>query len=88
MLTSKRNATRVTAIRITNSTGRRVGVVVAVDGRNIISGARSELEKGEPMYILDAWDTQEYSGWRANLSEVNEFYFTEWKDFLRRSVRG
>jgi hypothetical protein len=80
-------------IRITNSTGRRVGVVVAVDGRNIISGARSELAKGEPMYVLDAWDMHEYSGWRANLSEVNEFYFTEWKDsyaeaFGDRSARG
>jgi hypothetical protein len=80
-------------IRITNSTGSRVGVVVAVDGRNIISGARSELDKDEPMYILDAWSTQEFSGWRANLSEVNEFYFTEWKDsyaeaFGDRSARG
>jgi len=80
-------------IRITNSSGRRVGVVVAVDGRNIISGARSELAKDEPMYILDAWSTQEFSGWRANLSEVNEFYFTEWKDsyaeaFGDRSARG
>lgn len=80
-------------IRIRNSTGARVGVVVAVDGRNIISGARSELGNGEPMYILDAWDTQMYSGWRANLSEVNEFYFTEWKDsyaeaFGDRTARG
>src|SRR5690348_4572128 len=39
-------------IRIVNQSGQRVGVVVAVDGRNIISGARSELERGEPMYIL------------------------------------
>lgn len=80
-------------IRITNSSGRRVGVVVAVDGRNIISGARSELQNSEPMYILDAWSTQEYRGWRANLSEVNEFYFTDWKDsyaeaFGDRSARG
>lgn len=80
-------------IRIRNPTGRRVGVVIAVDGRNIISGAKSELERDEPMYILDAWSTQEFSGWRANLSEVNEFYFTEWKDsyaeaFGDRSARG
>src|SRR6185295_7715473 len=45
------------------------------------------------MYVLGAWDTQEYSGWRANLSEVNEFYFTEWQDsyaeaFGDRSARG
>ena len=80
-------------IRIRNSTGARVGLVVAVDGRNIISGARSELGNGEPMYILDRWDTQEYSGWRANLHEVNEFYFTDWKDsyaqaFGDSSARG
>jgi hypothetical protein len=80
-------------IRITNPTGGRVGVVVAVDGRNIISGARSELEKNEPMYILAAHDSQEFSGWRANLDEVNEFYFTEWKDsyaeaFGDASARG
>jgi hypothetical protein len=80
-------------IRITNPTGRRVGVVVAVDGRNIISGAKSGLEQGEPMYILDSGSTQEFSGWRANLSEVNEFYFTQWKDsyaeaFGDRSARG
>jgi hypothetical protein len=80
-------------IRIRNSTGARVGVVVAVDGRNIISGVRSELANDEPMYILDGWDTQQYSGWRANLKEVNEFYFTEWKDsyaeaFGDRTARG
>jgi hypothetical protein len=80
-------------IRITNPTGGRVAVVVAVDGRNIISGARSELDNDEPMYILAAHDAQEFSGWRANLDEVNEFYFTEWKDsyaeaFGDASARG
>ena len=80
-------------IRITNSTGGRVGVVVTVDGRNIISGARSELDNDEPMYILGAGSTEEFAGWRANLSEVNEFYFTDWKDsyaeaFGDRSARG
>jgi hypothetical protein len=80
-------------IRITNTSDTRVGVVVAVDGRNIISGARSELEHGEPMYILGPWQTEEFAGWRANLSEVNEFYFTDWKDsyaeaFGDASARG
>jgi hypothetical protein len=80
-------------IRIRNLTNARVGVVVTVDGRNIISGARSDLGNSEPMYILDRWATQEYSGWRANLSEVNEFYFTDWKDsyaeaFGDASARG
>lgn len=80
-------------IRLTNRTADRVGVVVAVDGRNIISGARSDLERGEPMYILGAWDSEEYSGWRTSLADVHEFYFTEWQDsyaeaFGDRSARG
>ena len=45
------------------------------------------------MYVLDAWDTQDYAGWRANLDAVNEFYFTDWSDsyaeaFGDRSARG
>src|SRR4030065_981887 len=39
-------------IRIRNNTGRRIGVVVAVDGRNIVSGEKSTLRKTERMYIL------------------------------------
>lgn len=80
-------------IRVSNPTGSRIGVVVAVDGRNIINGAQSQLAKGEPMYVLAAHDSQEYSGWRTSLAEVHEFYFTEWADsyaeaFGDRSARG
>jgi len=80
-------------VRVHNTTGARLGLVITVDGRNIISGARSELGRDEPMYVLDAWDTQNYSGWRASLEAVNEFYFTDWQDsyaeaFGDRSARG
>lgn len=80
-------------IRVHNGTGERVGVVIAVDGRNIISGARSELARREPMYILTPWAQEEYSGWRTNLSDVHEFYFTDWEDsyaeaFGDRSAKG
>src|SRR6185436_20790614 len=54
-------------VRVRNTTGARIGLVIAVDGRNIINGARSELARSEPMYVLDAWGTQDYAGWRANL---------------------
>ena len=40
------------AIWIRNLLPRRVGVVVAVDGRNIISGKKSWLKNHERMYIL------------------------------------
>lgn len=80
-------------VRVRNHSGERVGLVIAVDGRNIISGKRSDLARNEPMYVLDAWGTQSYSGWRASLEAVNEFYFTDWKEsyaeaFGDRSARG
>jgi hypothetical protein len=67
-------------VRVRNGTGERIGLVIAVDGRNIIDGRKSELLRGEPMYVLDAWGTQDYAGWRASLDAINEFYFTDWKD--------
>ena len=80
-------------VRVRNVTGERLGLVIAVDGRNIINGKKSELARNEPMYVLDAWSTQDYAGWRANLEAINEFYFTDWQDsyaeaFGDRSARG
>jgi hypothetical protein len=80
-------------VRVRNHTGERLGLVIAVDGRNIVNGLKSELSRTEPMYVIDAWSTQEYAGWRANLESINEFYFTEWSDsyaeaFGDRSARG
>ena len=80
-------------VRVHNSGGERLGLVIAVDGRNIIDGRRSELARGEPMYVIGAWETQDFAGWRASLDAINEFYFTDWKDsyaeaFGDRSARG
>jgi len=81
------------AVRVRNHSGERLGLVIAVDGRNIINGRKSELTRTEPMYVIDAWDTESYAGWRANLQAINEFYFTDWTDsyaeaFGDRSARG
>ena len=80
-------------VRVRNTTGERLGLVIAVDGRNIINGAKSQLGRSEPMYVLDAWGTQDYAGWRASLDAINEFYFADWSDsyaeaFGDRSARG
>ncbi len=80
-------------LRVRNTGNERLGLVIAVDGRNIIDGRKSELTRDEPMYVIGAWDTQDYAGWRASLDEINEFYFTDWKDsyaeaFGDRSARG
>ncbi len=65
------------SIRVTNNTGRRVGVVIAVDGRNIIDGKKSYLRNSERMYILDPYVSRTYEGWRTDHDKVNRFYFTD-----------
>ncbi|BCO10623.1 hypothetical protein GF1_29990 [Desulfolithobacter dissulfuricans] len=67
-------------IRIRNNSGERIGVVIAVDGRNIISGRRSDLCSNEPLYVLGPWATAEYSGWRTSLERESRFYFTNVSD--------
>ena len=80
-------------VRVRNTSGERLGLVIAVDGRNIINGKKSDLARSEPMYVLAPYATQDYAGWRANLDAINEFYFTDWSDsyaeaFGDRSARG
>ena len=65
---------------IRNLLPRRVGLVVAVDGRNIISGQKSWMRNSERMYILGPYETGEYRGWRTGSDRVNRFYFTEAAD--------
>jgi len=64
-------------IVIRNNTPERIGVVIAVDGRNIISGGRSDLKNRETMYIVGPYEHAQYDGWRTTDSEVHRFYFTE-----------
>ncbi len=68
------------SIRARNLTGGRVGIVIAVDGRNIVSGERSDLGRREAMYVLGPYETTTYSGWRTSASEVRRFYFTDVAD--------
>jgi hypothetical protein len=68
------------SIRARNLTGGRVGIVIAVDGRNIISGDRSDLGRREAMYILGPYESATYAGWRTTVSEVRRFYFTDVAD--------
>lgn len=68
------------SIRVRNRTDRRIGVVIAVDGRNIISGKKSHLKPREAKYVLGPWETAEYEGWRTSRNRVNRFYFTDMDD--------
>ncbi|MBF0501716.1 MAG: hypothetical protein HQM09_16375 [Candidatus Riflebacteria bacterium] len=67
-------------IRITNLTRRRLGLVVAVDGRNILTGESSYGRPSEGLYILPAYGEGEFTGWRTSLDEVRRFYFTDAAD--------
>jgi hypothetical protein len=65
------------SIIIRNRTGERIGVVIAVDGRNIISGRRSDLTPLEEMYLVNAYDEGRYDGWRTDGDTVHRFFFTD-----------
>jgi len=67
-------------IVITNRMPERVGVVIAVDGRNIITGKLSNLGNTESMYIVNAYEAARYDGWRTSKDEVHRFYFTDAAD--------
>jgi hypothetical protein len=67
-------------IEVKNRLNRRVGLVIAVDGRNIISGAKSWLKNSERMYILEPYGSGEFAGWRTTQNRINRFYFTEVPD--------
>lgn len=64
-------------IRVRNNTGQRIGLVIAVDGRNILSGTKSHLRSGEPMYVLGAYEQATYQGWRTSDTRVHRFFFTD-----------
>ncbi len=68
------------SIVIRNNMASRVGVVIAVDGRNIISGKKSHLRHNENMYIVNAYGHAQYQGWRTNQDTVHRFYFTDSED--------
>ncbi len=68
------------SIEVANQSGRRIGVVIAVDGRNIISGGKSHLRNTERMYIIDPYTTNSFEGWRTGMNRTNRFYFTDQPD--------
>lgn len=68
------------SIVVRNNSSGRIGVVVAVDGRNIISGRKSFLRRDEEMYIINPYGSIKLDGWRTDDRTVHRFYFTEQAD--------
>jgi len=67
-------------IVVHNPTSDRIGLVIAVDGRNIISGKKSDLKNSEDMYIMSGYSDGRYDGWRTASDKVHKFYFTDMAD--------
>ena len=65
------------ALRIRNRSDRRIGVLISVDGLNVVNGQRSSLSGHEPMYVLDAHETATIRGWRTSLDDIREFVFVD-----------
>lgn len=61
------------AIRLTNTTGARVLVVLSVDGINAISGETAA--PSQTGYVLAPWQTTEITGWRKSHADVARFEF-------------
>src|SRR5439155_442973 len=62
---------------VRNNTGRRVGVLIAVDGLNVVTGERSSLSRNESMYVLDPNERAVIRGWRTSLDQVRRFVFVD-----------
>lgn len=65
------------AIELRNLTDRRIGVVMTVDGLNVVNGQRSSLSPTEDMYVLDPYQSAVIRGWRTSLDDVREFVFVD-----------
>jgi hypothetical protein len=74
------------SIVLKNNTGRRVAVLLAVDGLNAVNGEMSQLRPNEDMYVLGPWEQATIRGWRTSLDEVRRFVFVdEQKSYAQRS---
>lgn len=66
------------SVRLTNTTGERVLVVLSVDGVNAISGETASTS--QTGYVLGPWQSTEIAGWRKSMRDVARFYFTDLPD--------
>lgn len=75
------------SIRIRNPNSTRIKVVVSVDGLSIIDG----LPAGEnsPGFVINAYDTQIFTGWMKDQNTVNKFYFSsKERSYSERTEQG
>ncbi|MET0807898.1 MAG: hypothetical protein ABWX93_03975 [Pseudoxanthomonas sp.] len=65
-------------VRLTNTTGERVLVVLSVDGVNAVTGQTASASQAG--YVLEPWESAEIAGWRKSLDDIAQFVFTDLGD--------
>ena len=65
------------SVVVRNNTGRRVGVLIAVDGLNVVNGQTTRRENDEPMYVLGPYERAVIRGWRTSLDDIRRFVFVD-----------
>jgi hypothetical protein len=68
-------AGREYSIRLSNRTGGRIAVALAVDGLNSIDAATTSAEEAAK-WILGPYETIVIDGWQTSSSNARHFYFT------------
>lgn len=66
------------AVRLTNTSDRRVLVVLSIDGVNAVTGQTASPSQAG--YVLDPWQSTEVAGWRKSMDDVAQFVFTDLPD--------
>ena len=66
------------SVRLTNTTGARVLVVLSIDGVNAVTGQTAHPSQAG--YVLEPWESAEINGWRKSLDDVAQFVFTDLPD--------
>ena len=66
------------SVRLTNTTGERVLVVLSVDGVNAVTGQTAN--PAQAGYVLEPWESAEISGWRKSMDDIAQFVFTDLGD--------
>lgn len=65
-------------VRLTNSSGERVLVVLSVDGVNAVTGETAHPSQAG--YVLEPWQSSEIAGWRKSYEDIAQFVFTDLPD--------
>jgi hypothetical protein len=67
------------AVRLSNRTGERVAVALAVDGLNSIDARRTSAPAGRK-WILGPWESVTIEGWQTSVETARRFVFTSERD--------